>query len=76
MLALLHCLREDQNKRFISAHHADIYSFNLDRLLLSFNDTPPISGDETLIPNSLLDRPRKKDNRMLPGGRVQSTMAF
>ena len=26
---------------------------NLDRLLLSFRDTPPISGDETKIPNSL-----------------------
>ena len=49
---------------------------NLDRLiLLSFKDTPPISGDETQIPYSLLDRPGKRDNRMLPGGRLQITMA-
>ena len=30
---------------------------NLEKLLPSFKDTPPISGDETQIPNSLLDRP-------------------
>ena len=57
------------------ADNLDSFKTNLDRLLLSFRDTPPISGDETQIPNSLLDRPGKRDNRMLPGGRLQSTMA-
>ena len=57
------------------ADNLDSFKTNLDRLLLSFRDTPPISGDETQIPNSLLDRPGKRDNRMLPGGQLQSTMA-
>ena len=48
------------------ADNLDSFKTNLDRLLLSFRDTPPISGDETQIPNSLLDRPGKRDNRMLP----------
>ena len=57
------------------ADNLDSFKTNLDRLLLSFRDTPPISGDVTQIPNSLLDRPGKRDNSMLPGGRLQSTMA-
>ena len=61
------------------ADNLDSFKTNLDRLLLSFRDTvlpaPPIFGDETQIPNSLLDRPGKRDNRMLPGGQLQSTMA-
>ena len=42
------------------ADNLDSFKTNLDRLLLSFRDTPPISGDETQIPNSLLDRPGKE----------------
>ena len=59
------------------ADNLDSFKTNLDRLLLSFRETPPISGDETQIPNSnsLLDRPGKRNNRMLPGGQLQSTMA-
>ena len=57
------------------ADNLDSFKTNLDRLLLSFRDTPSIFGDETQIPNSLLDRPGKRDNRLLPGGQLQSTMA-
>ena len=57
------------------ADNLESFKTTLDRLLLSFRDTPPISGDETQIPNSLLDRPGKRDNRMLSGGRLKSTMA-
>jgi len=55
----------------------DLESFktNLDRLLLSFKDTPPIASSEIQIPNSLLDRPGKRDNRVLSGGRLKSTLA-
>jgi len=55
----------------------DLESFktNLDRILLSLKDTPPVAGSETQIPNSLLDRPGKRDNRLLPGGRLKSTLA-
>ena len=56
------------------ADNLESFKINLDRLLLSFRDTPPISGDETQIPNSLLDRPGKRDNGMLPGRRLQSTI--
>ena len=37
---------------------------NLDRLLLSFRDTPPISGDETHIPNSLLVTMEKREQNV------------
>jgi len=55
----------------------DLESFkkNLDRILLSLKDTPPVAGSETQIPNSLLDRPGKRDNRLLTGGRLKSTLA-
>ena len=42
------------------ADNLDSFKTNRDRLLLSFRDTPPISGDETQIPNSLLNRPGKE----------------
>jgi len=55
----------------------DLESFktNLDRLLLSLRDTPPVAGNETQIPNSLLDRPGTRDNKVLSGGRLKSTLA-
>jgi len=55
----------------------DLESFktNLDRLLLSLRDTPPVAGNETQIPNSLLDRPGTRDNKVLSGGRLKSMMA-
>ena len=46
----------------ILADSLESFKSNLGRLLLSFKDIPPISGDETQIPNSLLDRPEKKDS--------------
>ena len=57
------------------ADNLESFNTNLNRPKLSFRDTPHISGDETQIPNSLLERPGKRDNRMLPGGRLQSMMA-
>ena len=53
------------------AVNLESFKTNLDRLILSFRNTPPISGDETQIPNSLLDRLGKRDSRMLPGKRLQ-----
>ena len=45
------------------------------RILVSLRDTPPVAGSETEIPNSLLDRPGTRDNRVLSGGRLKSTLA-
>ena len=52
------------------AYSLESFKINIDKLLPSFKDTSPISGDDTKIPNLLLDRPGKQDNRMLPGGRL------
>ena len=45
------------------ADNLDSFKTNLDRLLLSFRDTPPISGDETQIPNSFFIAEQTREKR-------------
>ena len=80
-----YAFKNKRNKSLLNAcpiHNTDnLESFktNLDRLLLSFRDTPPISGDDIIyrsLTHCWTDQEIKRDNRMLPGGRLQSTMAY